>query len=87
VTPDLTNRRERLAALVRARKPATQADWLELADEDEWLAMLESGGIAPHEWAELDGGQRARVVELVVVDERPLVETLRLASDETKGTD
>jgi hypothetical protein len=72
--------------LVRARKPATQADWLELADEDEWLAMLETGGIAPHEWAELDDNQRARVVELVVVEERPLVETLRLASDETKST-
>ena len=46
--------------------------------------MLETGGIAPHEWAELDDRQRARVVELVVVEERPLVETLRLASDETK---
>ena len=87
MTPDLTARRERLAALVRARKPATQADWLGLADEDEWLAVLETGGIAPHEWAELDDNQRARVVELVVVEERPLVETLRLASDETKGTD
>ena len=86
MTPDLATRRERLAALVRAREPATQADWLELADEDEWLAMLESGGIAPHEWAELDDARRARVVELVVVEERPLVETLRLASDETKGT-
>ena len=60
--------------------------WLALADEDEWLAMLETGGIAPHEWAELDDNQRARVVELVVVEERPLVETLRLASDETKST-
>ena len=86
MTPDLATRRDRLAALVRARKPATQADWLELADEDEWLAMLESGGIAPHEWAELDEGQRARVVELVVVEDWPLVETLRLASDEAKGT-
>jgi len=84
VTPDLATRRDRLAALVRARRPATQADWLALADEDEWLAMLETGGIAPHEWAELDDGQRARVVELVVVEEWPLVETLRLASDETK---
>jgi hypothetical protein len=86
VTPDPATRRDRLAALVQARKPATQADWLALADEDEWLAMLESGGIAPHEWAELDDKQRARVVELVVVEERPLVETLRLASDETKST-
>jgi hypothetical protein len=84
VTPDLATRRDRLAALVRARRPATQADWLALADEDEWLAMLETGGIAPHEWAELDDGQRARVVELVVMEERPLVETLRLACDETK---
>ena len=84
MTPDPATRRDRLAALVRARKPATQADWLALADEDEWLAMLETGGIAPHEWAELDDGQRARVVELVVVEEWPLVETLRLASDETK---
>ena len=84
MTPDPATRRDRLAALVQARKPATQADWLALADEDEWLAMLESGGIAPHEWAELDDGQRARVVELVVVEEWPLVETLRLASDETK---
>jgi hypothetical protein len=84
VTPDPATRRDRLAALVQARKPATQADWLALADEDEWLAMLESGGIAPHEWAELDDKQRARVVELVVVEEWPLVETLRLASDETK---
>jgi hypothetical protein len=86
VTADSIARRERLAALVRARKPATQADWLALADEDEWLALLETGGIAPHEWAELDDNQRARVVELVVVEERPLVETLRLASDETKST-
>jgi hypothetical protein len=86
MTPDLATRRDRLTALVRARKPATQADWLALADEDEWLAMLEAGGIAPHEWAELDDNQRARVVELVVVEERPLVETLRLASDETKST-
>ena len=86
MTADSTARRERLAALVRARKPATQADWLALADEDEWLAMLETGGLAPHEWAELEDEQRARVVELVVVEERPLVETLRLASDETKGT-
>jgi hypothetical protein len=31
--------------------------------------------------------QRARVVELVVVEEWPLVETLRLASDETKERD
>jgi hypothetical protein len=85
VTADSTARRERLAALVRARKPATQADWLALADEDEWLAMLETGGIAPHEWAELEDEQRARVVELVVMEEWPLVETLRLASDETKG--
>jgi hypothetical protein len=84
VTPDPATRRDRLAALVQARKPATQADWLALADEDEWLAMLESGGIAPHEWAELDDKQRARVVELVVVEEWPLVETLRLASDEMK---
>jgi hypothetical protein len=84
VTPDPATRRDRLAALVQARKPATQADWLALADEDEWLAMLESGGIAPHEWAGLDDGQRTRVVELVVVEEWPLVETLRLASDETK---
>ena len=84
MTPDPATRRDRLAALVTARKPATQADWLALADEDEWLAMLETGGIAPHEWAELDDGQRARVVELVVVEEWPLVETLRLASDETK---
>ena len=86
MTADSTARRERLAALVRARKPATQADWLALADEDEWLAMLETGGLAPHEWAELEDEQRARVVELVVVEERPLVETLRLASAETKGT-
>jgi hypothetical protein len=86
VTPDPATRRDRLAALVQARKPATQADWLALADEDEWLAMLETGGIAPHEWAGLDDKQRARVVELVVVEERPLVETLRLASDETKST-
>ena len=84
MTPDPATRRDRLAALVQARKPATQADWLALADEDEWLAMLESGGIAPHEWAGLDDKQRARVVELVVVEEWPLVETLRLASDETK---
>ena len=84
MTPDLAARRDRLAALVRARRPATQADWLALADEDEWLAMLETGGIAPHEWAELDDKQRARVVELVVVEEWPLVETLRLACDETK---
>jgi len=47
--------------------------------------MLETGGIAPHEWAELDDAQRARVVELVVVEAWPLVETLRIASDETKG--
>ena len=86
MTPDLATRRERLAALVRARKPATQADWLALADEDEWLAMLETGGIAPHEWAELDDAQRARVVELVVMEKQPLVETLQLASAETKGT-
>ena len=86
MTADSIARRERLAALVRARKPATQADWLALADEDEWLALLETGGIAPHEWAELDDNHRARVVELVVVEERPLVETLRLASDETKST-
>jgi hypothetical protein len=86
VTADSIARRGRRAARVRARKPATQADWLALADEDEWLALLETGGIAPHEWAELDDNQRARVVELVVVEERPLVETLRLASDETKGT-
>jgi len=86
VTLDLAARRERLAALVRARKPATQADWLALADEDEWLAMLETGGIAPHEWAELEDEQRARVVELVVMEKQPLVETLRHASDETKGT-
>ena len=86
MTPNLATRRDRLAALVRARKPATQADWLALADEDEWLAMLETGGIAAHEWAELDDAQRARVVELVVVEERSLLETLRLASDETKGT-
>ena len=86
MTPDITTRRERLAALVRARKPATQADWLALADEDEWLAMLESGGIAPHEWAELGDAQRARVVELVVVEAWPLVETLRLLSADTKGT-
>ena len=86
MTADSIARRERLAALVRARKPAKQADWLALADEDEWLAMLETGGIAPHEWAELDDNQRARVVELVVVEERPLVETLRLASGGTKGT-
>ena len=85
MTRDPAARRGRLAALVRARKPATQADWLALADEDEWLAMLETGGIAPHEWAELDDAQRARVVELVVVKEWPLVERLRLASDETKG--
>ena len=84
MTTDSAARRERLAALVRARKPATQADWLALADEDEWLAMLETGGLAPHEWAELEDEQRARVVELVVVEEWPLVETLRLASDETK---
>jgi hypothetical protein len=69
VSADPAARRERLAALVRARKPATQADWLALADADEWLAMLESGGIAPHKWAELADGQRARVVELVVVEE------------------
>jgi hypothetical protein len=86
VTPDPATRRDRLAALVQARKPATQADWLALADEDEWLAMLESGGIAPHEWAELDDGRRARVVELVVMEQQPLVETLRLASAKTKGT-
>jgi hypothetical protein len=86
VTEDSSARRERLAALVRARKPATQADWLALADEDEWLAMLETGGIAPHEWAELDDGRRARVVELVVMEQQPLVETLRLASAKTKGT-
>ena len=86
MSADQAARHERLAALVRARKPATQADWLALADEDEWLAMLETGGIAPHEWAELDDGQRARVIELVVVEKWPLVETLRLASDETKGT-
>jgi hypothetical protein len=61
VSVDLTTRRERLAALVRTRRPATQAVWLALADEDEW--------------AELDEGQRARVVELVVVEEQPLVET------------
>ena len=84
MSPGLAARRDKLAALVRARKPATLADWLALAEEDEWLAVLETGGIAPHEWAELDDGQRARVVELVVVEERPLVETLRLASDETK---
>ena len=83
---DLTTRRERLAALVRTRRPATQAVWLALADEDEWLAMLETGGIAPHERAELDDERRARVVELVVVEGRSLVETLRLASDETKST-
>ncbi len=83
---DLAARRDRFATLVRVRKPATQADWLALADEDEWLAVLETGGIAPHEWAELDDGQRARVVELVVMDERLLVETLRLASGGTKGT-
>ena len=53
MSADPAARRERLAALVRARKPATQADWLALADEDEWLAMLETGGIAPHEWAEV----------------------------------
>ena len=47
----------------------------------------ETGGLAPHEWAELDDNQRARVVELVVVEEWPLVETLRLASDETKEGD
>src|SRR4051812_32199416 len=64
MTIDLAARRGRLAALALARKPATQADWLALADEDEWLAMLETGGIAPHEWAELDDGRRARVVEL-----------------------
>jgi hypothetical protein len=86
VSADHAARRERLAALAGARKPATQADWLALADEDEWLAMLETGGIAPHEWAELDDAQRARVVELVVVEAWPLVETLRLASDEAKGT-
>ena len=87
MSADPAARRERLAALVQARKPATQADWLALADEDEWLAMLESGGIAAHEWAELGDEQRARVVELVVVEERPLLETLRLASDETKQRD
>jgi hypothetical protein len=86
VSPGLAARRDKLAALVRARKPATLADWLALAEEDEWLAMLESGGIEAHEWAELDDERRARVVELVVMEERPLVETLRLASDETKGT-
>ena len=84
MSADPAARRERLAALARARKPATQADWLALADEDEWLAMLDTGGIAAHEWAELDDAQRARVVELVVVEAWPLVETLRLASDETK---
>jgi len=86
VSADPVARRERLAALAGARKPATQAGWLALADEDEWLAMLETGGIAPHEWTELDDAQRARVVELVVVKAWPLVETLRLASDEAKGT-
>ena len=86
MSADHAARRERLAALAGARKPATQADWLALADEEEWLAMLETGGIAPHEWAELDDAQRARVVELVVVEAWPLVETLRLASDEAKGT-
>ena len=86
MSADPVARRERLAALVRARKPATQADWLALADEDEWLAILETRGIEAHEWAELDDERRARVVELVVVEERPLVETLRLASGETKGT-
>jgi len=86
VSPGLAARRDKLAALVRARKPATLADWLALAEEDECLAVLETGGIAPHEWAELDDGQRARVVELVVVEGRPLVETLRLASGGTKGT-
>ena len=86
MSADHAARRERLAALVQARKPATQADWLALADEDEWLTMLDTGGIAPHEWAELDDAQRARVVELVVVEAWPLVETLRLASDEAKGT-
>ena len=86
MSADPAARREGLAALARARKPATQADWLALADEEEWLAMLETGGIAPHEWAELDDAQRARVVELVVVKAWPLVETLRLASDEAKGT-
>src|SRR4051794_28989154 len=48
--------------------------------------MLETGGLAPHEWAELEDEQRARVVELVVMERQPLVETLRLARDETKGT-
>ena len=86
MSADHAAQRERLAALARARKPATQADWLALADEDEWLAMLETGGIAPHEWAELDDGRRARVVELVVMEQQPLVETLRLASAKTKGT-
>jgi hypothetical protein len=60
VSADLAARRERLAAPVRARRPATQADWLALADEDEWLALLESGGIAPHEWAEMGDERRAR---------------------------
>jgi hypothetical protein len=87
VSPDLATRCDRLAALVRARKPATHADWLTLADEDEWLAMLETGGIAPHEWAELGDGQRARAVELVVMEGRPLLETLRLVSDDAAGQD
>jgi hypothetical protein len=78
-------RRERLAALVRARRPATQADWLALADEDEWLAMLESGGIAAHEWAELGDERRARVLELVVLEGRSLVETLRTVGRDRDG--
>ena len=85
MSADLTTRHERLAALVRARRPATQADWLALADADEWLAMLESGGIAAHEWAELGDERRARVLELVVLEGRSLVETLRTVGRDRDG--
>ena len=85
MSADPATRRERLAALVRARRPATQADWLALADADEWLAMLESGGIAAHEWAELGDERRARVLELVVLEGRSLVETLRTVGRDRDG--
>ena len=85
MSADLTARRETLAALARARRPATQADWLALADEDEWLAMLESGGIAAHEWAELGDERRARVLELVVLEGHPLIETLRTIGRDRDG--
>ena len=85
MSADPATRRERLAALVRARRPATQADWLALADADEWLAMLESGGIAAHEWAELGDERRARVLELVVLEGRSLVEALRTVGRDRDG--